>query len=298
VGSRFFVVVDGVAGSGGWGVAGAVIAMGFGAVVGAEFGQGVACAGGDACVKWVADSGDFVAGVCVAAAVALGEYLADADFARGQLQQPSQALWVAVVSVLLAVLGLLWLQARDIALAGMVLLGLVAGVALFWVLAVWLLTAAQRLGKRAGWGWMPALGRSRRAILLVVVFATGLFALLLLTTVRTDLLERWQETLPADAPDHFLINIQPAEVAPLQQFLAVQSVNAAFYPMIRGRLVAVNGKPVTPQALEDQRAQRLLEREFNLSSSADFPASNVLLQGQWFDAGVSGFSIEKALAKP
>lgn len=216
---------------------------------------------------------------------------------QGALQQPSQALWVAVVSVLLAVLGLLWLQARDMALAGMVLLGLVAGVALFWVLAVWLLTAAQRLGKRAGWGWMPALGRSRRAILLVVVFATGLFALLLLTTVRTDLLERWQETLPADAPDHFLINIQPAEVAPLQQFLAAQSVNAAFYPMIRGRLVAVNGKPVTPQALEDQRAQRLLEREFNLSSAADFPASNVLLQGQWFDAGVSGFSIEKGIGE-
>lgn len=216
---------------------------------------------------------------------------------QGALQPPSQALWVVVVSVLLAVLGLLWLQAGDIALAGMVLLGLIAGVALFWVLAGWLLNGLQRLGKRAGWDWMPVLGRSRRAVLLVVVFATGLFALLLLTTVRTELLERWQETLPADAPDHFLINIQPAEVAPLRQFLAAQQVNAVFYPMIRGRLVAVNGKPVNSQDFQDQRAQRLLAREFNLSSFTDFPTSNVLLQGQWFDAGVKGISIEKSLGE-
>lgn len=216
---------------------------------------------------------------------------------QGALQRPQQSLWLVVGCVVLAVFGLLWLQARDVKLAGLLLVGLVVGIGLFWVLAGAALRLAQHLGKRVGGGWLPALGRSQRAVLLVVVFATGLFALLLLTTVRTDLLDRWQETLPADAPDHFLINIQPAEAAPLQGFFSEHGVKATLYPMIRGRLVAINDKPVKPEDYEEQRAQRLLEREFNLSSFTTFPASNALLEGQWFDGKQSGLSIEQGIGE-
>lgn len=159
------------------------------------------------------------------------------------------------------------------------------------------LRAVQALGKRWRSPWLSVLGRSRRAILLVVVFATGLFALLLLTTVRSELLQRWQESLPADAPDHFLINIQPQEGAPLQQFLQAKGIAAQFYPMIRGRLVEINGKSVSPEAYSNPRAQRLLAREFNLSAFADFPTSNILLEGQWFKPGDKGLSIEKGIGE-
>jgi putative ABC transport system permease protein len=216
---------------------------------------------------------------------------------QGALQRPQASLWWAGVSLLLAVFGLLWLQARDWQLAGMLLLGLIAGTALFWGLATLALRLVQALSKRVGGGWLPSLGRSRRAVLLVVVFATGLFALLLLTTVRTDLLSRWAETLPADAPDHFLINIQPAEAEPLQQFLGQHGIKPNYYPMIRGRLVEINGKPVKVDDYENPRAQRLLEREFNLSSFATFPASNVLLEGKWFDGATQGLSIEQEIGE-
>jgi putative ABC transport system permease protein len=216
---------------------------------------------------------------------------------QGALQRPRQSVWVVVVCLLLAVFGLLWLQSRDLQLASLLLLGLVAGIGLFWLLAGVSLRLVQTLGKRVGQGWIPSLGRSRRAVLLVVVFATGLFALLLLTSVRTDLLNRWQETLPADAPDHFLINIQPAETEPLQRFFSGHAVNMHLYPMIRGRLVEINDKPVTPEDYTDQRAQRLLEREFNLSSFAEFPASNALLEGKWFDGARQGLSIEQGIGE-
>ncbi len=214
---------------------------------------------------------------------------------QGALQRPQQSLLWVGASLLLAVFGLLWLQARDWQLAGMLLLGLIVGTALFWGLATAALRLVQALSKRVGGGWLPSLGRSRRAVLLVVVFATGLFALLLLTTVRTDLLNRWAETLPADAPDHFLINIQPAEAAPLQAFFKPHGVELNLYPMIRGRLVEINGKPVRVDDYENPRAQRLLEREFNLSSFAEFPVSNVLLEGQWFAGATQGLSIEQEI---
>lgn len=112
---------------------------------------------------------------------------------------------------------------------------------------------------------------------------------MLLTTVRTDLINRWQASLPADAPDQFLINIQPQDVAPLQQFLQQHQLKAAFYPMIRGRLVAINQKPVQSADYQNEQDRRLVEREFNLSSFAELPKSNVVLQGQWFNAQTQGF---------
>ena len=216
---------------------------------------------------------------------------------HGSLQKPQQSMWWIVACLLAAVFGLLWLQAQDLKLASLLLVGLLAGIGLFWLAATGLLHWLQWLGKRVKRGWLPSLGRSRRAVLLVVVFATGLFSLLVLTTVRTDLLNRWQQTLPVNAPDHFLINIQPAEVTPLQAFFQQHQLKGELFPMIRGRLVAINDKPVTPEMYEDEQAQRLLEREFNLSSFTQLPTSNALIAGQWFKPGSKGLSIEKGIGE-
>ena len=205
--------------------------------------------------------------------------------------------WLVLLCLVAAVFGLLWLQAQDVALAAMLLLALAVGIGLFWAAAQGLLRLTRYLRQGAGWAWLPALGHSHRATLLLVVFASGLFALLLLTTVRTDLLNRWQAALPADAPDHFLINIQPQEVEPLQQFLQTQGVQASLYPMIRGRLVEINGKPIKVEDYANPQARRLLEREFNLSSFAAFPTSNVLLQGKWFAGENAGLSIEQKIGE-
>lgn len=216
---------------------------------------------------------------------------------QGSLQRPHQAVWVMWVCLLGAVFGLFWLQAQDLQLAAIALGAVLMGLLVFWLAARGFLSLLQHVAKRRQWHWLPALGRSPRAVLLVMVFASGFFVLLLLTVVRTDLLNQWQETLPIDAPDHFMINIQPAEAEPLRQFLQAQGVQAELYPMIRGRLVEINDQAVNLEDYSNPRAQRLLAREFNLSSLAELPSSNTLLAGEWFTPQSQGFSVEQEIGE-
>ncbi|MGB1311886.1 MAG: ABC transporter permease, partial [Leucothrix sp.] len=114
--------------------------------------------------------------------------------------------------------------------------------------------------------------------------------------LQNDLLDRWQNSIPEDAPNHFLINIQPNEVTELKGYLAKNSIEPTLYPLIRGRLVEIKGQPVTPDDYESPRSKRLLQREFNLSSVKALPAANTLLEGEWFGATeTSGFSVEESV---
>jgi putative ABC transport system permease protein len=126
-------------------------------------------------------------------------------------------------------------------------------------------------------------------------------ALLMLTLVRTDLLTSWRASLPADAPNHFLINIQPNEVAGVKAFLGERGLSSVeLFPMVRGRLMAINGRAATPGDYDDPRAQRLVAREFNLSWTDRLQDDNRILSGRWWQDGDHGqgvASVEIGLAK-
>jgi putative ABC transport system permease protein len=131
-------------------------------------------------------------------------------------------------------------------------------------------------------------------------------AILLLTLVRGDLLGRWQESMPADAPNRFIINVQPDQVDGATRLLADNGVvDAELYPMIRGRLVEVNGEAVTGASYEARggRAKRLAEREFNLSMAATLrETDNEIVAGEWWsatptDAADAQVSVEEGLAE-
>lgn len=215
---------------------------------------------------------------------------------QGGLQTQRPLVWLAALGILPAIFVLLWLQAGELRLAVWLFIGILLALALFWLLAQAVLRGCSQLSLRPGWDWLAVLRHSRRSALLVVVFAVGLFTLLLLTALRTDLISRWQASLPVDAPNYFLINIQPAETAALQAYLQGQGVKAELFPMTRGRLVEINGKPVRSEDYVEERAKRLLEREFNLSAFAEFPSTNTLLAGQWFAGkGAAGFSVEEGI---
>lgn len=216
---------------------------------------------------------------------------------QGSLPNQKTLARFLMLSILPAIFILFWIQAREFKLALWVFLGLVLAVAAFWLISRLVLHGLARLSSRAGWQWLALMRQSRRSILLVVVFAIGLFSLLLLTALRTDLIGRWQASVPADAPNYFLINIQTADQVGLDAFLKQQNIQTTLYPMIRGRLVEINNKPVTADNYPQPDAKRMLEREFNLSSFADFPASNSLISGQWFDAKTQGFSIEQGIGE-
>jgi putative ABC transport system permease protein len=108
----------------------------------------------------------------------------------------------------------------------------------------------------------------------------GLLALVLLVLLRTDLISSWRKATPPDAPNRFVINVMPEQGDAFQQDAARGGRGRYdWYPMIRGRLVAINGKPVTPDDFTDDRAKRLVDREFNLSHAAVQPPHNEVVAG-------------------
>lgn len=135
----------------------------------------------------------------------------------------------------------------------------------------------------------------------MVGFSMGLMVLMLLALIRGDLLHNWQASLPADAPNRFVINIQPAQIDGINQFFTQQHIkDTTIFPMVKGRLVSKNDVVVKTAQWKDERARRLAEREFNLSWTAAMQSDNKLVAGRWWTAAGHGkpyLSLEQDLAK-
>ena len=221
-------------------------------------------------------------------------------------QAPPQAMALATYGLgIVAFVGLLLWQAGDRQLALLTALGFLGGFAVF-ALAGWLGLALLRRMRRLvdAQAWRFALNALQRrpgaTIVQVVSLALGLMALLLLTVVRGDLMTAWQSATPADAPNRFIINIMPDQAAPVAARLADARVGeAVLYPMIRGRLTALNGTPITAATYPAEDARRLAEREFNLSTMRQVQASNTIIAGKWFSdtPGQPEASVEQGIAK-
>ncbi|MET3119087.1 putative ABC transport system permease protein [Undibacterium sp. GrIS 1.8] len=197
--------------------------------------------------------------------------------------------------------GLLLWQAGDVKLglltAGGFLIGLLVFALVSW-LGVASLKRLRGLSSNTAWRFaVTALQRRPGAtVIQVVSLALGLMALLLLTVVRGDLITAWKSATPADAPNQFVINIQPDQKNDIATRLK-QVAQPVLYPMIRGRLIEVNNKAITDSTYPDDRAKRLVDREFNLSTMTDMPASNTLIAGKWYQDTQSEASVEEGIAK-
>ena len=136
------------------------------------------------------------------------------------------------------------------------------------------------------------------AVVQVSALAVGLLALMLLVLLRTDLISSWRKATPPDAPNRFVINVMPDQSASFQQSLRDGGVkNFDWFPMIRGRLIAVNGKAVTPDDFTEDRARRLVDREFNISHTATRPQHNEVVAGRWTDGEQGAISVESGIAE-
>ena len=214
----------------------------------------------------------------------------------------------ASVGVLLAGLfgfaGALMWASRDVKL-GLMTVGGFAMATLMFAGATWL--ALKLLRK-----WVPSnttprwlllatrqvMARPVYAVVQVSALSVGLLALVLLVLLRTDLISSWRKATPVNAPDRFVINVQPDQTQAFQSALQQTGVqNYDWYPMIRGRLVAINGKAVSPQDYTEERAKRLVDREFNLSSRAAKPEHNEVVKGNWLDNEKDAVSVEVGIAK-
>lgn len=190
---------------------------------------------------------------------------------------------------LAAFLVLALIQAQNPRLALTILGGLVLVLVLLAVLAAVLMLILKPLSQqgRASWrfGLVNISRRSGSSVIQMMGFGIGLMALLLLTVVRTDLLEEWQGRVPADAPNRFLINIQPDQLSQVEAFFGARGIEVPrFYPMVRARLVEINGAPVSEDDFDSERGKRLAMREFNLSWSGELQQDNRLVTGRWWSA--------------
>ncbi|MBN2691562.1 MAG: FtsX-like permease family protein [Burkholderiaceae bacterium] len=227
----------------------------------------------------------------------------------GRLQSAPFATVFAGVAVFAA---LLWLQAGDLRL-GAIAAGGFTALALVFALLAWLITRGLRRWIRGhaatsqgagGLLQMAARQLSTRpwsAVMQITALSLGLLALVLLVLMRTSLIDAWRASIPTNAPDRFVINIQPAQTKDFLAALRHDGVTQEdWYPMLRGRLVAINGRAVFGRDYDDTRARDLIDREFNLSASATLPKASTLVAGDWSaTAGpdAKGLSVEQGIAK-
>ena len=220
-------------------------------------------------------------------------------------------LGVAPLSLTAYVLGfaviaaLLYWKAGDAKIWAVVMLGIGACLLSSALLGWLMITLLARLRGGAGMSFRYGLASLRRrratSVTQIVALGLGIMALLILTLVRGDLMNAWRNNLPADAPNRFVVNIQPDQLNPVREFFTTREIKTPdLYPMIRGRLIAINNKPMVVEGLQDESARRRAEREFNLSFARQNRADNLIVAGRWWSADAQGlkeFSVEEGIAK-
>jgi putative ABC transport system permease protein len=206
----------------------------------------------------------------------------------------------------LGVAGLMWWYSGDLLLTLAVLAGVAGMLAVAAAGAWFLLRGGTRLGMQAGSVWRLALAglrrRARANAFQVVVFALSIMLLLMLALVRGSLIEEWQMQLPDGTPNHFLLNIAPDQLDELEALLNARAIDfKGLYPMVPGRLMAIDGKPVTravskeDPTFEDQR----MDRDLSLTWSLEPPPHNRVVAGEWWTPEHQGeeVSVESELAE-
>jgi len=219
----------------------------------------------------------------------------------GQLQGNTLAAYAAAVGAFVLLVAL---QAQDLKMALSIVAGLLLVLVLLGLLSWLLLLLLRPLREHGGVSWRFGLvnisRRSGHSLIQTLGFSIGLMALLLLGVVRTDLLQEWENRLPADIPNRFLINIQADQLEPLKLFFEDEQLQPPrLSPMLRARLTGINNAPVSPEDFETRRARRLVQREFNLSWSDRIQPGNEVVSGQWWEArdrGEALLSVEQGLA--
>ena len=202
---------------------------------------------------------------------------------------------------------IIW-KAGELRLGGMVFAGFAGAMLFAGVLAWGVIALVSRLGG-AGVSWRFGIANLRRrplaSVLQVVALGIGVMALLTLTIIRSELLDLWQRSLPPDAPNRFIVNVQKDQIPALEKFFAGRGIAMPeLHPMVRARLIGINDRNVTPADYSDDRARRLVDREFNLSWATQMQKDNRLIAGRWWGENVGNqairkdqFSMEDGIAK-
>nr|WP_240766862.1 FtsX-like permease family protein [Paraburkholderia flava] len=226
---------------------------------------------------------------------------------RREWGDAGRTAWAAYALGVVLFAGLLIVAAGEWKLGGIVAGGFAGGLLVFMIVARVALWGAARFARserlNVGIGWRYALAslerRSGASALQITALGIGLMCLLLIAMTRNDLIAGWRHSTPPDAPNEFIIDIQPDQRAAITQYLTTHGwPDAELSPMVRGRLIAINGKPINPDTYKSEDARRLVDREFNLSYTTELPSDNLISDGHWYGTtDKPQISIEQGLAK-
>ena len=210
------------------------------------------------------------------------------------------AIWVAIFGLLIC-LALIAIAARDWKLALWTAGSFGGAIGLFGFIS-WISLCL--LGKIRSQNFIVRfvlLTQSRSmgyAIVQITALGIAIMALLMILLLRQDLLSAWQGNIPPDAPNRFMINVQENQKQGIDQFLVDAGVGKPdFFPMVRGRLIDINGQAISPNDYQDENARRLVDREFNLSYVDQLPSGNRVTAGKWIDGSAPQVSLEIGIAK-
>ncbi|MDG1818943.1 MAG: ABC transporter permease [Porticoccaceae bacterium] len=191
---------------------------------------------------------------------------------------------------ILTVAVLLFWYSENLYLSMAILLGF--GITALASIAVGLVLL--RLGKTYG-HWMGSIWRlalsnlwrrKKPSLIQMVGFSGAIALLMIMTVVRTSLVDEWRWQLAEDAPNHFLVNVAAYELGGVKNLVDQRDLETAgWYSMVRGRITHLNNQPPSELAVDGHES---LRRELNLSWTSDLPEGNKIVQGQWWDTTAAG----------
>jgi putative ABC transport system permease protein len=223
---------------------------------------------------------------------------------RHDMMPPAPSRLLVAGMSLAAVAGLVYRAVGDARMLLILLCGIVIIAAALYVLGRLLVAVLGRYRSGVGVAWRYGLAnvarRGRASAVQVVAFGLGLTMLLLLTIVRADLLQGWRQTIDDDAPNHFMINVQPHELDSVASIFAAGGVaRPDFVPLVRARMTTINGEDVKTRKYPDPGGEWMANREANLSFAATLSPSNEIVAGEWWPedyAGAPLVSVEEEAA--
>ncbi|MFU8787476.1 MAG: ABC transporter permease [Methylobacter sp.] len=221
---------------------------------------------------------------------------------RRELEPMPSSAWL-IYGLAIAIIGvLIWRYTDDLKLTATIIGVGLATVLLLSLLVYGVLRFSRKLLPHLGLTWrfglQGLLKNSRGSVSQILAFSITLVAMVLSFSVRTELIDNWQKQLPADAPNHFALNIFPEQQAGFEHDLQQQQISGSrFYPVVRGRLVEINNTPVQQVVSKDSQGERATQRELSLTWANELPADNKISAGLWWQqAQVGEVSIERKLA--
>ena len=224
---------------------------------------------------------------------------------RREMQLSSVQLWQQGALAFIAVMGLVMLFSRNLSLALSISGALLAVILVSFVTAFGLLSLSKIFVLRMGGVWRLAFANLQRrkgqSLVQIMVFSIAIMLLFTMAIVRSSLIEEWRLQVPSDAPNHFLVNIPPAELGAIQTLLTQAEVRPEpLFPMVRARLIKINGIDTSD---EQRQATNALQRELNTTWANDLAEDNKIIDGLWWpdwqrsSANLPGVSVEEGVAK-